>query len=243
MSHRIVCLVSANAEWKAVRGLIHADQIFQSPFGEYFDFNLAAGESVRMVHGGWGKISAAASAQFIIDHFQPDLIINLGTCGGFAGAIQKGTLIIVERSIVYDIYELMGDPVEHVQHYSTTIDLDWLGKAPLPGGYQRGLLVSGDRDLMVEDILHLKEEYGAYAGDWESGAIAWVAKKNSVRVLIIRGVSDLVGPMGNETYGNIALFASSAEKLMEKMLSDLPYWISRFYLFKTLKDQLIQPPG
>ena len=43
------------------------------------------------------------------------------------------------------------------------------------------LLVSGDRDLRVEDIPHLKADFGAVAGDWESGAIAWVATRNNTR--------------------------------------------------------------
>jgi adenosylhomocysteine nucleosidase len=38
-------------------------------------------------------------------------------------------------------------------------------------------------------------------GDWESGAIAWVAAHNHTRVIILRGVTDLVdAPGGDPTY-------------------------------------------
>ena len=47
--------------------------------------------------GGWGKISAAASTQHVIDRWHPALIINLGTCGGFKGHIEKGMFIRCHR--------------------------------------------------------------------------------------------------------------------------------------------------
>jgi nucleoside phosphorylase len=50
--------------------------------------------------------------------------------------------------------------------------------------------VSADRDLIIGEVERLKTEYGAIAGDWESGAIAWVAARNRTRCLILRAVSD-----------------------------------------------------
>jgi hypothetical protein len=38
-----------------------------------------------------------------------------------------------------------------------------------------------------EEIPHLKDRHHAAAGDWESGAIAFVAARNGVRRLILRG--------------------------------------------------------
>ncbi|RPI83169.1 MAG: hypothetical protein EHM41_16570 [Chloroflexi bacterium] len=45
-----------------------------------------------------GKISAAASTQYIIDRWNPDLLINLGTCGGFEGCIERGAVVLVEKT-------------------------------------------------------------------------------------------------------------------------------------------------
>lgn len=180
---------------------------------------------VRFIHGGWGKIAAAASTQFIISNYSPDLIINLGTCGGFEGEIERGVILVVTQTLVYDILEQMGDYDEHIAHYSTTIDLSWMGDHKLPDQYQTGFLVSGDRDLLVEDIPWLKTQFGAYAGDWESAAIAWVAKRNSIPVLILRAVSDLVGPKGGEAYGNIEVFQNNTRVIMARLVADLPFWL------------------
>ena len=124
----------------------------------------------------------------------------------------------------------MGDGAEAIEHYSTRIDLSWMGDGQLTmddkrngqSSIVRGLLVSADRDIVVEDIPMLIEKYGAVAADWESGAIAWVAQKNKTRLLILRGVSDLVGGDGGEAYGNIELFHERTKTVMRELFRQLP---------------------
>ena len=78
----------------------------------------------------------------MIDSWKPDLLVNLGTCGGFEGRIHQGEIILVERTVIYDILEQMSDPVGAIRHYSTDLDLGWLGgREPTP--VRRGLMVSG----------------------------------------------------------------------------------------------------
>jgi adenosylhomocysteine nucleosidase len=231
---RVIVLISANSEWGAVKKILAPAEVQSTRLGEYIDRIPEAGThgtAIRFFHGGWGKISAATTAQFAIDHWQPDLLINLGTCGGFEGCIARGTIILVTRTIVYDIIEQMSNPDEAVAHYSTEIDLSWLtdeewltiddGRSPVA----RGLLVSADRDIVPSDIPMLVEKYGAVAADWESGAIAWVAKRNAVRCLILRGVTDLVSASGGEAYGNIDLFHENTKKVMKTMIDQLPGWM------------------
>jgi adenosylhomocysteine nucleosidase len=219
-----VVIISADGEWQAVKSFYPEANIQQSPLGEYFD--LAFGDlHVTIFHGGWGKISAAATTQYVIDHFKPDLLINLGTCGGFEGRIERGIIILAERTVVYDIVEQMTDSDEAIAHYSTELDLSWLPRV-LPFPVLRGLLVSGDRDIVAEDIPALIRKYEAVAADWESGAIAWVAKKNGVRVLILRGVSDLASTNGGEIYGDYELFKQRSKEIMKKLFDQLPKWLS-----------------
>lgn len=219
---KVVVLVSANAEWKVVKDIYPGLQLETSPFGEFAEADFE-GQPVTLVHGGWGKISAAASAQYAIDRFKPDLLINLGTCGGFEGAVERGTIILVEKTIVYDILEQMSDPEEAIRDYSTKIDLSFLPRI-LPSPVLRGLLVSADRDIVREDISVLIKKYQAFAADWESGAIAWVAKRNDVRCLILRGVTDLVNPQSGEAYGNFDLFEQRTREVMRKLFELLPKW-------------------
>lgn len=219
---KTVILISADAEWRVVKELYPNLEIYTSPYGEFADLTLNT-RHLTLFHGGWGKISAAASAQYVIDHFQPDLLVNLGTCGGFEGFIDRGTIILVEKTLVYDIIEQMSDADEAIKHYSTNLDLSFLPRI-VPSPVLRGLLVSADRDIMAGDISTLIKKYNAVAADWESGAIAWVAQKNAVKCLILRGVTDLVNPETGEAYGNYDLFSQRTKEVMRKLLDQFPAW-------------------
>jgi adenosylhomocysteine nucleosidase len=223
---RIVVLISADIEWRALRGLLPEVEIQASPYGEWFTTTLQPEMPLLFFHGGWGKIAAAGSTQYVIDRWRPDLLVNLGTCGGFAGEVERGEILLVERTLVYDIIEQMGDFDEHIAHYTTEIDLSWL-REPFPQVVRRSLLVSGDRDLLVEDVPMLKERYRAVAGDWESGAIAFIAARNNLRLLILRGVSDLVSPAGSEAYGNLQYYAEATGAIFSRMLAALPLWVAQ----------------
>jgi adenosylhomocysteine nucleosidase len=225
---RVVVLISAHTEWRAVRQSFSTADTFRSPFGRGLVTDIPTaegGERVAFLHGGWGKIAAAASAQYAIDRWAPALLVNLGTCGGFAGDVERGTIILAERTLVYDIVEQMGDPEEALAHYATDLDLSWLAP-PLPCPVLRTLLVSGDRDLIPDELPQLRTRFGAVAGDWESGAIAYVAARNGTRCLILRGVTDLVGESGGEAYGDdLAFFRTSAAQVMRRLMRTLPEWI------------------
>jgi adenosylhomocysteine nucleosidase len=231
MSHpKFVVIISANIEWKILKTLLPPPTLNSSPLGQWFEIDLNVGSTIEPVlffHGGWGKIAAAASTQYVLDRWSPRLLVNLGTCGGFEGEIEKGTIILVERTLVYDIIELMGDHDEHLAHYTTRLDLSWL-KEGYPQPVRRTLLVSADRDVLAADIPWLKAEFGAVAGDWESAAIAWVAARHQTPCLILRGVSDLIGGSGGEAYdGNIHVFVEGTTGILRCLIKALPDWLMR----------------
>jgi adenosylhomocysteine nucleosidase len=223
---KIIVIISAIAEWKAVREIFPQLAGTTSPYGEagllhHHNWDL------KLYHSGWGKIASAGMIQYIIDHDRPDLIVNLGTCGGFEGIVEQGDIVLVERTFVYDIVELMGD-LNIVEYYASHLDLSWLPE-PHPYPVRRGILASADSDLPPEKIAYLKSQ-GAIAGDWESGALAWVANKNKARLLILRGVSDLVNEEAGEAYNDLALFEERTRGVMRKLFDQLPGWLNAIKL-------------
>ncbi|RIK18013.1 MAG: hypothetical protein DCC51_11570, partial [Anaerolineae bacterium] len=150
-------IISANAEWRPVRARYPDAVIIPTPYGESFIASIEPPVADRppwtvlFFHGGWGKIDAAASTQYIIDHRRPPLLINLGTCGGFRGDVAAGEVLLVDFTLVYDILEQMGDPDEALAHYATEIDLSWL-REPLPLPTRREMLISADRDIVAAEV-------------------------------------------------------------------------------------------
>jgi adenosylhomocysteine nucleosidase len=215
-------LISAIAEWNAVKPLFPNAKLRRFPFGECFDI-LMQDEHISFFHSGWGKIASAGSMQYVIDKYAPDLIVNLGTCGGFEGGVKRGEVILVEKTYVYDIVELMGD-LDIVSYYASSLDLSWLAE-PYPFPVRRGLIASADSDLPPGKIPFLKS-LGAIAADWESAALAWVAQRNNARLLILRGVSDMVSEEGGEAYNNIEMFNERAKGIMAQLIEQLPEWLN-----------------
>ena len=219
---KVAVLISANAEWNGVKPLFEGTKMSTFPFGECFDA-MVGKEHVVFFHGGWGKTAPAASIQYVIDHYSPDLIVNLGTCGGFKGTVERDDLILVDKTFMYDIVELM-DELDIATYYASSLDLSWLAE-PYPFPARRGLVASADSDLPPEKIPFLRSK-GVIAADWESAALAWVAQRNNVRLLILRMVSDLVSEQGGEAYGDIAVFNERAKGIMKQLIDQLPGWLS-----------------
>jgi adenosylhomocysteine nucleosidase len=219
---KIVVLVSAITEWVAVKNALAPIDMQATPYGECFDAKIGPWV-VTFFHAGWGKAASAGGMQYALDHYSPDLTINLGTCGGFEGKVDLDEVILVERTFIYDILELMGDYGSVPDYYASTLDLSWLPE-PYPYPVRRGTLASADSDLQPEKIPQLKAQ-GAIAADWESAALAWVARKNRARLLILRAVSDLVSERGGEAYDNITLYRGRTNAIMHRLIGQLPGWI------------------
>lgn len=219
---KTVVLISAIAEWNGVKPLFPDAKIQHFPFGECFDI-LMQDEHISFFHSGWGKIASAGSMQYVIDRYSPNLIVNLGTCGGFEDLVNQGDIILVDKTYVYDIVELMGD-LDIVSYYASALDLSWLVE-PYPYPIRRGTIASADSDLPPDKISLLKSQ-GAIAADWESAALAWVATRNNARLLILRGVSDLVSENAGEAYSNIEMFNERAKVIMQQLVEQLPEWLN-----------------
>ncbi|NMB53435.1 MAG: 5'-methylthioadenosine/S-adenosylhomocysteine nucleosidase [Leptolinea sp.] len=221
----VVVLVSADAEWFAVKEYYPDSAVYLNPFGEFF-LRMVEKQSVVFMHGGWGKISAAASAGYAITQWDPELVINLGTCGGLQGQIERHVIFMPDRTLTYDIFEQMGNQQQSIEFYTTTLDHSWL-KKPLPLSVESGLLVSGDRDIVPADIPSLIQNFHARAADWESASIAWVtARKFGRYCLILRGVSDLVSEQGGEAYNGMSFFENSSRQIMRRLCDSLPAWLA-----------------
>lgn len=228
MSEKVdICvLISAGAEWRAFIPHFPQAAVENTPYGDCFAAEIDH-RDVRFLHGGWGKVAAAGSTQYAIDRWHPDRIINLGTCGGFSGRIERGGVILASKTLIYDIFEQMTDAQRALEHYTVNMDLSWLPDSPPQSVWVR-TLVSADRDILPEDIPQLIDEFDACAADWESGAIAWVAQRNGLPCLILRAVSDLVDAEQGEAYGQYPFFEAQCLTIMRDFARTLPEWIAAF---------------
>ena len=62
----VVVIISAQSEWRTVREGLTTVSAHAGPFGEWFETSIQD-HRVVFVHGGWGKIAAAASVQWALE--------------------------------------------------------------------------------------------------------------------------------------------------------------------------------
>ncbi|MCP9612741.1 phosphorylase family protein [Coprobacter tertius] len=139
-----------------------------------------------------GCEAATLSTHLAITFYQPDIIINAGTAGGFASkGAEVGDIYLSHKYIVFhdrrvDIpgWNRMG------QGYFRCIDSD---KIALAGGFKQGICTSGSSlDMTAEDAEQMRQT-GGEIKDMEAAAIAWVAQLYNVPLLCVKAITDLVG--------------------------------------------------
>ena len=225
-----VVLISANSEWRVVLNTLFPDQTESSPLGDWFVSSLG-NHKVIFFHSGWGKTRSAAATQFIIDRWQPNLVVNLGTCGGLEGFASLGEILLVTKTVMYDNFERMSDSQLALDYYSTELDTDWIGY-DLPENTRRSALASADQDIDFQNFHTLTQKFAVPAADWESASIAWVLQANKTKALILQGVSDIITPTDSESDNNHDLWSCRVELIIQKLLHDLPFYLDKYQAFK-----------
>ena len=147
--------------------------------------------------GGVGKVNAAMSAALLIQHYQPDLILNTGVAGCFE-EVPIGTLVLAEKFIQHDVDTTgCGDPIGMVSTVNMTEFPTWelprLQAAMAAAGYacRTGTVATGDwfgipgaRANWIRDTFH------PLLCEMEGGAVAQVCRRCGVPFAALKSVSD-----------------------------------------------------
>jgi adenosylhomocysteine nucleosidase len=160
---------------------------------------------------GIGKVSAAAGCAALIHAFGPALVINTGSAGGIAPALQFGDAVISTGLIYHDVDvtalgcapgQLPDEPQIFPVEEELVVRAEWSvdelrQEGILPAGFKhrRGLIGSGDVFMHdPERIAAVRRLFpDLIAVEMEGAAIAHCCRLFSVPVLVIRALSDIAG--------------------------------------------------
>lgn len=187
----MICIqICSGKEWRALKEILNTENSLSYPFGEYIPFSVE-GKDCIFYNSGSSKTRSSAACQFAIDNWKPDVIFNLGTCGGVNEKLKKLDLIIANKTVQYDCIIRMGKKSSlFYEPFITEINNSWISLDNFHGTIKEGIIATADQDLN-EEFLDLLRAENVLCADWESGAIALVCKLNNIRCCIIRGVTDI----------------------------------------------------
>ena len=151
------------------------------------------GKDCVLAISGIGKVNASLTTQLLIDKFAPEFVLNFGTAGGTEKSVKALNYYVIEKTCQFDfdLRDLDGVPLGYIQDYDTaffpaftvdfTVELD------------KKTLATADRftesKIDAQDIIDI----GCSVRDMEGGAISQVCYTNNVPLLMIKGITDVVG--------------------------------------------------
>ena len=97
-----IAIIAAMPEEVAVVKSKMANIKTEQHFGKDFHIGVLSGKECVLAESGVGKVNAAGVAQFIIDKFEPDAIINVGSAGAAEPCAKLGDIIISTSCVQHD---------------------------------------------------------------------------------------------------------------------------------------------
>jgi adenosylhomocysteine nucleosidase len=221
---RIVVHIPARSEWRALLSELPTHSPSQLvPVGEVITLDWSTNSSpieLIVLRGGVGKIRAAASTQYAICTWQPDLYLVLGTAGAVDPNVQELDLVWATQTIISDFQHALTTTAVNtlVTDHHMQCPHDWSACLfPLP--VRPGVIATADGDVTHHNASWLHTTFGATIADWESGAIAYVCAANAIPWLILRGVSDVPTTPPDHQYQR---FQHNTPLVMQRLWSLVP---------------------
>ena len=190
-------------EIKNIMQEIKEEKIYELTFikGKINDKNIV------LVEAGVGKVNAARVTQILIDKFDVQAIINVGSAGSANDELDIGDIVIGKKIVQHDFdITAFGHPKGYISNVGQYVESD----AQLINKMEQtinkldqnefkikiGTIASGDifcTELQMKNKIRTK--FNADAIEMEGAAIAQVCKLDNIPFIIIRSISDK--PNGN----------------------------------------------
>jgi adenosylhomocysteine nucleosidase len=163
--------------------------------------------TVILAHAGVGKVCTAMAAQWLIDTYHPDVILNVGIAGSISDNVPVGSIVIGTQFVQHDFMPapwlgraqgevpFMGERSFPRSSSQVNDEIVATVKSDFPNEHLlNGTILSGDEPIFNEtrknDLVTNFISFSPLAVDMESAAFAFVATENGVPFSVIRAIAD-----------------------------------------------------
>lgn len=188
------------------------------------------GRDCVLTRCGVGLVNAATAAAVAIEHYRPDMLINIGVGGGLAPDLSVGEVIVASSLCTHDlIYGDLGDERgevfypdgESIKMLPTDKNIrEAMLRAASELGIKAraGVIASGDVFVSAGDTRRdIREAFGADVCEMEGSAVAQTAYAFGIPFAVLRSVSDLADGTAPESFEKFAASgADTAAAILER---------------------------
>ena len=198
-----------------------------------YELNFIKGKinttEVVLVEAGVGKVNAARTTQILIDKFNVDAIINVGSAGSSNDELDIGDIVIGNKIVQHDFdITAFGHPKGYISNVGQFVESNDLLIEKMKQTISNlkdnefkikiGTIASGDifcTELKMKE--KIRNKFNADAIEMEGAAIAQVCKLDDIPFLIIRSISDKPDGNNNVTFDN---FLEKASKRCAQIIKE-----------------------
>ena len=198
-----------------------------------YNIGTLEGKEVILLKSGIGKVNAAMSTAILLEKYEPALIINTGSAGGYAPSLQVGDVVISTEVVHHDVdATIFGYKYGQVPQMPASFAADEklietaeAAAASLVGmSSGKGMIATGDSFMNdPERVEFVRKQFPELiAVEMEAAAIAQVAYQFGVPFVVLRALSDIAGQESNISFDKfLETAAVNSSELVIQMLSRL----------------------
>ena len=191
------------------------------------------GKEVILLKSGIGKVNAAMSTTILLEKYQPDVVINTGSAGGFDPELTVGAVVISDEvrhhdvdvtAFGYEIGQMAGMPAA----YKSDEKLMSVAKEAVEevGEHQAavGLICSGD--VFMADPVRVEAVRKQFptmkACEMEAAGVAQVCYQFGTPFVVIRALSDIAGKQSDLSFDEfLPIAAKHSTEVVLKAITKL----------------------
>ena len=187
------------------------------------------GAEVVLLQSGIGKVSAAVGTAILLSDYQPDVVINTGSAGGFDASLTMGDVVISSEvrhhdadvtAFGYEIGQMAGQPAAFMAD-ENLMSVAEKALSTTDKHAVRGLICTGDAFICKsEQQEYIRKHFpSVVAVEMEASAIAQTCHQFNVPFVVVRAISDVAdkeSPMSFDEF--LPLAAQSSSEMVLKMI-------------------------
>ena len=178
-------------------------------------------KQVVLVKSNVGKVNSARVCQMLIDNFNIELVINVGTAGSVDNSLDIGDVVVATELVQYDFdVTPFGRKLGEIENVGESIKVEDKLLNLFDGiNVKKGIIASGDKFIVSrEEKDNIRTIFNALSIEMEGASIAQTCYLDNIPFLVIRSITD---KLDGSSKIDFEIFLESSSKVAANILKDV----------------------
>ena len=210
-------IVAEEKELLEIKKIMNITEVKTLYEKEFYIGNID-GKMCVLVKSNVGKVNSSRMCQMLIDCFDIELVINVGTAGSVDNSLNIGDVVVASELVQYDFdVTCFGRTLGEIENIGKSIKVD-KSLLDLFDNVRIGTIATGDKFISDKgEKQQIKNYFNALCIEMEGASIAQVCYLDKIPFLIIRSITD---KMDDSAPVDFETFLSSSSKNAAKILKN-----------------------